>query len=132
MASIKKLEMAKVLSNDSRIQFTKSCFGLVQHAVYTPTNSRLQAFQDEYATDKGELLKQLLACPSDKLEVFVKSHAAPEKAAMGPARLEGCFSEDHQFAALQLLGYSDFDYRPLTEVKTYEGRDAEIISSYLS
>ena len=51
---------------------------------------------------------------------------------MGNVRLEGCKSADRQFAALQLLRFSDFEYRPVTDVRFYEGRTAEIICAMLS
>ena len=128
MAKIKNLKMAEVLSSDPRINITTSFFGLSQSAVYVPTGSKLAAFQNEYSQEKGETLKQLLSCPDNQLETFVKKHAPLEPITTGPSRLEGCVSADHQFAALQLLGYSNFEYHALTGVKTYEGAAAELIS----
>lgn len=129
MANFKKLEMAKVLSHDSRIVIRKSFFGFITTAVFAPTGSTLTIFQNDYTSEQGEVLKRLLACSSDNLEQFTKQVGIITPSPMGPARIEGCISADHQFAALQLFGYSDFEYRPLTEVKTYEGWEAELIST---
>lgn len=123
--------MAKVISGDSRISINESFFGLIKTAVYNPTNSKLEAFSYDYTSENGDKLKQLLRCPDDKLADFTKKLAPIEKATMGPARLEGCISHDHLFAALQLFGYSDFEYSPLTDVRIYEGISAELISTII-
>ena len=47
---------------------------------------------------------------------------------MGNFKLQACLSDDSQFAALQLLAYKDFGYKPVTEMKVYTGRTAEVFS----
>lgn len=131
MANINKLGMAKTISTDPRISVNKSFFGLCQTAVYNPTNSKLVAFINDYTAENGEKLKQLLRCPDDRLADLTKKLGPIEEATMGPSRLEGCMSQDHLFAALQLFGYSDFEYSPLTDVVIYEGIQAELISTVI-
>lgn len=43
---------------------------------------------------------------------------------MGNVKMEACISDDHQFAAIQLLAFKDFDYKPVTEMKVYTGKAA--------
>lgn len=131
MAKFTQLEMAKVLSKDSRIDIRKSLFGILTTAVYIPTGSKLDVFRNDYNTGDGETLKQLFACSEEQLAGFLKKCPTIEPAAMGPARLEGCISDNHQFAALQLFGYSDFSYLPLSEVRIFEGAAAELISTII-
>lgn len=131
MANINKLGMARTISNDSRISVKKSFFGLSQTAVYNPTGSTVEVFRNDYTAENGEKLKQLLRCPDDKLADLTKRLSPIEHATMGPARLEGCMSKDHLFVALQLFGYSDFEYSPLTDVRIYEGMPAELISTII-
>ncbi len=129
MANIKSLQMAKELSADQRINIKRTFFGLSTTAVYTPTQSTMDAFRQDYTADESSSLKQLLACPDGQLENLIANYTGLTKATMGPTRLEAAISRDHQFAAVQLLGYSDFEYVPLTDVRFFEGHDAELISS---
>ena len=43
-------------------------------------------------------------------------------------RVQACLSDDSQFAALQLLAYKDFGYKPVTDMKVYTGKSAEVFS----
>ena len=90
-----------------------------------------ELIRNDYTAENGEKLKQLLRCPDDKLADLTKRLSPIEHATMGPARLEGCMSKDHLFVALQLFGYSDFEYSPLTDVRIYEGMPAELISTII-
>jgi len=51
--------------------------------------------------------------------------------ANGHFRLEFCLSDDHQFCALQLFRFSDFQYKPVFEPRFYEGKDAEYVTQLM-
>lgn len=57
----------------------------------------------------------------------MKAEYKPTQSAI--SALQQDYSDDNQFAALQLFSYSDFEYRPITDVVYYEGADAEIINT---
>ncbi len=123
--------MAKSLLKDNRIALRTSFFGLSSKAVFLPSESVIRAYVKEYSSENSQLLKQLLAYPKDKLEEFQKRHTTIESTSVGPARLEMGVSDDRQFVAVQLFGYFDFSYSPLTDVLIYEGADAGILCSIL-
>lgn len=129
MASFKNLEMAAAVSNHPHISVRSAFFGLSMKAEYKPTQSAICALQQDYSADNGDLLRSLVGCKGDQLVAFVSKHPRIVSVGMGPVRLEACLSDDNQFAALQLFSYSDFEYRPITDVVYYEGADAEIINT---
>lgn len=131
MPSIKNLEMAAAVSNHPHVAVKSAFFGLSTKAEYKPTHSAIRAIQQDYSADNGDLLRSLITSRSDQLAAFVSKHPHIDHVGMGPVRLEACLSDDNQFAALQLFSYSDFEYRPVTEARFFEGADAEIINTLL-
>jgi hypothetical protein len=51
--------------------------------------------------------------------------------AIGNVELDACISTDKQFAALQLLQFSDYSYHPISKVAFYEGDQAQLVASIL-
>ena len=45
--------------------------------------------------------------------------------------MELCVARDGSFCAVQLFRYGELEYVPVTEVKIYEGREAELLSGVL-
>jgi len=132
MANIKNMEMSKTLFSKDFISVNKSLFGLRTNVVYMPTSSEVKGFTREYATVPGQRVEALLATDPSQLERVVEGMDKIEGNDIGTMRLEGCVSNDRQFAAFQLFTYSQYLYKPLTEVKIYEGHDAELISKVLA
>ena len=128
MSSIKDLEMAAAVSSYENISIKSGLFGLSKKAIYTPTNSPVKVIINDYAPLEGEHLEHLLALPLDKLADELRTKGKPSPAAIGHYRLELCISEDHQFCALQLLRFGDFQYKPVFEPRFYEGKDVEYIT----
>ena len=130
MANIKNLEMAEALSNSKYITIKSGFLGLSKTAVYNATQSPCDIIQNEYSADMGARVERLLKAPADKLATELKNLKL-EKVAIGNMRLEAVLSRDRQFAAVQLFRFVDFKYQPVTDLKTYEGHDAELIAAVL-
>jgi len=128
MASIKNMELSKELFSKNFITVHKSFFGLCTKVVYNPTGSEVKGFSHEYATEPGQRIEALLNTDPSLLEKAIDGIGKIEKSDIGTMRLDGCISDDRQFAAFQLFTYSQYLYKPLTEVKIYEGHAAEVMS----
>ena len=102
--------------------------GLSTSVIYTPTGSTVKAIGEEYSQDGGNKIEAVINAKDENLEAAVNEAAGVKPAAMSNIRLEGCISADHEFVALQLLAYKDLRYTPITDVRIYEGKAAEIVS----
>lgn len=131
MASFNDLEMAAAVSATGYIQVRKSFFGLLQKAVYEPTQSGVDVCIHDYSTAEGDRLARLLGLPLERMVQEVQANGKPQEAQIGHYRLEACQSSDRQFCALQLFRFCDFKYTPATDMKVYRGSDAETISLIL-
>lgn len=126
--NIKNLKMAEVIFSNDKISVNKSFMGLSTSVVYTPTGSTVNAIGEEYSQDGGNKIETVINAKDEDLEVAVNAAAGVKPSAMSTIRLEGCISADHEFVALQLLSYKDLRYTPITDVRIYEGKAAEIVS----
>ena len=129
MSSIKNLEMAAALSAYSHIEIKKSLFST--KAIYTPTQSRAQAIVLEYTPTEGEHVERLLNMPLDKMAAEIQHKGKPAAGENGNYRLELCLSDDHQFCAVQLYHFVDFQYKPVFEPRFYEGKDADYVTQLI-
>ena len=129
MSSVKNLEMAAALSTYQHIEIKKSLFST--KAIYTPTQSQAKAIILEYTPSEGERVEHLLEMPLDKMAADIQQKGKPVAGANGNFRLELCLSDDHQFCALQLFRFGDFQYKPVFEPRFYEGKDAEYITQLI-
>lgn len=123
MANINHLEMGDQVKALPEIEVHKSFFGLCNSVIYKPTHSKVLVKQNEYTAEIGTLLKTILESDEETaVELLVK---VPNTSAnIGNFKLEACISADHEFAAVQLLQFVDFDYKPITSMKTYLGKTA--------
>ncbi len=128
MANINHLDMSEKLMSLSNIEVKKSCFGLKTNVYYAPTHSRIKVMQNEYNTENGERVEIILRADANAVENLIKNSSITP-ASMGNMRLDACISEDHSFAAVQLLRFTDFDYTPITDMITYQGDAAKAIAS---
>jgi hypothetical protein len=124
--NIKNLKMADVIFSNDKISLKKSF--LSTSVIYTPTGSTVKAIGEEYNQDGGNKIEAVINAKDENLEAAVNEAAGVKSAAMSCIRLEGCISADHEFVALQLLAYKDLRYTPITDVRIYEGKSAEIVS----
>lgn len=131
MANFKNLEMASALSQYQYITIKNTFFGLSKKAVYQPTNSTIESEYYEYSPDQGSQLEHLLNLPKEKLLQEVQSKTFPKPTPVGQYRLECCFSADQTFAALQLFRFSDFSYKPVTELLIFTENEVTIIRNII-
>ena len=128
MANITHLEMCDTLVALPEIEVKKSFFGLKTRILYTPTSSPVSVYQNEYAADAGSRLETILHAEPDAVPGMI-AHQELVSTGVGSTRLDACISADRQFAAVQLLRFQDFTYRPLTEMQVFHGAAAEAIAS---
>ena len=121
--------MAAALSAYEHIEIKKSLFST--KAIYTPTQSQAKAIILEYTPSEGERVEHLLDMPLDKMAADIQQMGKPAAGANGNFRLELCLSDDHQFCAVQLLRFGDFQYKPVFEPRFYEGKDVEAVALLL-
>lgn len=128
MTKIKKLEMAAAVSNEKDITVTESFFGLCEKAIYTPTGSRVKADTYEYSQSNGERLIALVDSGIKELEKELERGVIVRATPVGHIRAEVCVSDDHQFLALNILKFSNFEYVPVRGPRLFRGHDAEVAS----
>ena len=118
--------MAAALSAYQHIEIKKSLFST--KAIYTPTQSLAKAIILEYSPSEGERVARLLDMPLDKMAAEIQQKGKPVAGVNGNFRLELCLSDDHQFCAVQLFRFGDFQYKPVFDPRFYEGKDVESIT----
>lgn len=127
MAKIKNLRIWEPLRSDSRITVSSSLFGLRTTVVYQPTGSVVDARLLEYTPADGERLKKILEAPRESL-ISAIGEFHPTSTVNGNYIAEVCVSRDQAFVALQLSQFVRMSYEPVTEVLTFEGDEALLIS----
>ncbi len=126
MAKVSKLEMAPQVLNHSNITIQKSLLG--EKVIYTPTGSRVKAYQREYASSDGQLLQRIFNASDDQLEGLVEKARGVVKSAIGSTRVDMCISADRQFAAFQMFKFLNLSYQRDGNVRIFEGYTANLIA----
>jgi len=127
MAKINHLEMgAEVMALDN-IEVKKGFMGWSVKLIYKPTQSIVRIKEKEYSAEDGRRLESILATEPENIEEAISKFPV-SAISMGNVKLQACLSEDFQFAAVQLLSFKDFDYKPITEVHFYEREAAKAIA----
>lgn len=129
MPSLNNMEMAAAVAANKNIEIKKTFFGLKTQVIYTPTGSPVDCYRKEYAPDAESSLGRMLDNTGDKLAEVAKNVADIKEVDMGNVRLEAALSRDHQFAALQIVKFTNFNYLPFSEVKFLEGADAATVAA---
>lgn len=109
------------------VQVKKGFMGWSVKLIYKPTQSKIQIKEKEYTAEDGKKLQNILTAAPAEVETAISKFPV-SAISMGNFKLQACLSDDPQFAALQLLAYKDFGYKPVTEMKVYTGRTAEVFS----
>ena len=110
------------------ITVKKSFFGLSTKLIYKPTNSYIRVKEQEYSAEDGRKLENILATEPANIKEAIRKFPV-SAIGMGNVKLEACISDDQQFAAVQLLCFKDFDYKPISDVKVYSGNAATAFAS---
>lgn len=128
MSKIYHLEMGAEVMGLDEIKVKKGFLGMSVKLIYKPTNSVIKIKENEYTAEDGRKLENILCTEPENMEQAI--HDFPvSKTSMGNVKLQGCISNDHQFAAVQLLNFKDFDYKPVSEVHIFTGKAAEAFST---
>lgn len=109
------------------VQVKKGFMGWSVKLTYKPTQSKIQIKEKEYTAEDGKKLQNILTAAPAEVETAISKFPV-SAISMGNFKLLACLSDDSQFAALQLLAYKDFGYKPVTDMKVYTGRTAEVFS----
>jgi len=118
------MEMAsKVVSLDS-VSKKKGFLGLTTKYVYNPTNSQLNGRFIEYKSEMEKSLLNILDGNIDEMAKLPGGYLRNNAADLGTLRLDICESADGNFYALQLFRYDQYIYKPLSDVKVFEGANA--------
>ncbi len=128
MANIIRMRMWESICNDARISIQKSLFGLRTTAIYTPTNSVIDANTFEYSQKDGAHIRQILDTPREKLSETIGDFH-PTTCDYGNYMAEVGISRDRTFLAVQLFQYQTLNYEAVSKVMVFEGRDAVTVSS---
>lgn len=128
MPSLNNMEMAAAVAANQNIEIKKTFFGLKTQVVYTPTGSLVDCYRKEYAPDAESSLARMMGDTGKNLEEAAKNVAGIKEVDMGNVRLEASLSRDHQFAALQIVKFTNFNYLPVSEVRFFEGADAAAVA----
>ena len=116
---------------DARISVSKSLFGLRTTAVYTPTNSVIDARTIELSSADGEYLRRILSSPREDLAQIIGDFR-PKPVVNGHYMAEVCASRDGVFLAILLQQFTRMSYEPVTDVLIFEGDEARTIARLFS
>lgn len=124
MENISKMEMANALFNKPYIKTEKKFFGIKTNVTYTKTNSPVVGICLEFSPTEGQKVQTIVGAPSNDLEMTIQREGLPKTSDNGNIRLNLCYSQDHEFAALHLQQFSGFEYHTLGEIRFAEGDEA--------
>ena len=115
----------KTLIEQPYIIRKSSFFGLFQHLVYTPTNSRITDYARYYGHIVRDELRDLFSLEDSKFEQRLSKLHAYEESINGNVLVEGHVSADKQFVSLRLYLYEQIDYRPVSKTYFLQGEAAQ-------
>ena len=127
MSKINHLEMGAEVMALEDIAVKKSFFGMSIKLIYKPSNSVVRVKENEYSAEDGRRLENILSSDHEDVEKAIQQFPV-SAVGMGNVKLEACLSDDLQFAAVQLLAFKDFDYKPITEMRVFTGSAAQAIA----
>ena len=127
MAKINHIEMGEDVMALNDVQVKKGFMCSSVKLTYKPTQSKIQIKEKEYTAEDGKKLQNILTAAPTEVENAISKFPV-SAISMGNFKLQACLSDDSQVAALQLLTYKDFGYKPVTDMKVYTGRTAEVFS----
>lgn len=131
MASINNLEISETICNNPNIKISKGFLGIGSKAIYTPTNSKLNAVINYYSAEDAQAFVKLINAAETEVASQAKKMTSPTKLSISNYRLEACVTNDKQFVAIQVLSYADFRNTPICELKYFEGEAAQAIAALL-
>ena len=127
MSRFFSVEIASTVSEHPHVSIKKSFFGLFANAYYNVTNSQIDSYENSYSRETGERIKPLFSVGDKYVIGCTKDIGSLHQQPNGNYRLDICISRDRQFIALQLFHFENLMYRPVTDVRYFEGEQAEAI-----
>ena len=124
MENISKMEMASALFNKPYIKTEKKFFGFKTNVTYTRTNSPIVGICLEFSPTEGQKVQAIVGASLNALDETIQREGLPKTSDNGNIRLNLCYSQDHEFAALHLQQFSGFEYHTLGEIRFAEGDEA--------
>lgn len=123
--------MAETICNNPNIKISKGFLGIGSNAIYTPTNSKLNALINYYSSEDAQAFVKLIKMAEGEVMNQAKKMTPPTKLSISNYRLEACVTDDKQFVAIQVLSYADFRNTPICDLKYFEGEAAQAIAALL-
>ena len=124
MENISKMEMASALFNKPYVKTEKKFFGFKTNVTYTRTNSPIVGICLEFSPTEGQKVQAIVGASLNALDETIQREGLPKTSDNGNIRLNLCYSQDHEFAALHLQQFSGFEYHTLGEIRFAEGDEA--------
>ena len=124
MENISKMEMANALFNKPYIKTEKKFFGFKTNVTYTKTNSPVVGICLEFSPTEGQKVQAIVEASLESLDATIQREGRPKTSDNGNYRLNLCYSQDREFAALQLQQFSGFEYHNVGEIRFTEGEEA--------
>ena len=124
MENISKMEMASALFNKPYVKTEKKFFGFKTNVTYTRTNSPIVGICLEFSPTEGQKVQAIVEASLKALDETIQREGLPKTSDNGNIRLNLCYSQDHEFAALHLQQFSGFEYHTLGEIRFAEGDEA--------
>ena len=131
MASLKNMEMASVVASHPHIFVKHGFLGLYSKVYYRPTLAEVDCIRNYYTVSSGNAIHQFLLKFQNDPSCAEHTHLKLDFDPNGNYCMELCVARDGSFCAVQLFRYGELEYVPVNEVKIYEGREAELLSSVL-
>lgn len=123
--NIAKMEMASALFNQIYIKTEKSFFGLKTKVTYAPTKSNVVGVTLDFNPTEGQKVRAILEADQSELIAILKKEGRPVTSDNGNLRLNLCYSQDHEFAALHLQQFQGFEYRTVGKIRFATGNEAK-------
>jgi hypothetical protein len=124
MENISKMEMANALFNKPYIKTEKKFFGFKTNVTYTKTNSPVVGICLEFSPTEGQKVKEIVEASLESMDATIQREGRPKTSDNGNYRLNLCYSQDREFAALQLQQFSGFEYHNVGGIRFVEGDEA--------
>ena len=124
MENIFKMEMASALFNKPYIKTEKKFFGFKTNVTYTKTNSPVVGICLEFSPTEGQKVQTIVEASLESLDATIQREGRPKTSDNGNYRLNLCYSQDREFAALQLQQFSGFEYHTVGGIRFVEGDEA--------
>ena len=131
MENISKMEMASALFNKPYIKTEKKFFSFKTNVTYTRTNSPIVGICLEFSPTEGQKVQAIVEASLNALDETIQREGHPKTSDNGNFRLNLCYSQDHEFAALHLQQFSGFEYHTLGEIRFAEGDEARKLLAVL-